>query len=162
MKVLILVRHAKSSWDEPVSDFDRTLNSRGKEDAPKMAQRLLERKINVDAFISSPAKRARKTASLFIKEYGRSKEEIIMVPDLYHPAYEAFYEAIKQAPATAGTLAIFSHNPGVTEFANSLTNVRVDDMPTCAMFAIQADVGDWSQFRDAEKQFWFFDYPKAV
>jgi phosphohistidine phosphatase len=162
MKAVILVRHAKSSWDEPgVSDFDRSLNSRGKEDAPKMAQRLIDRKVSIDAFISSPAKRARKTAALFIKAYDRSKEEIIMEPDLYHPAPEAFYKAIQQAPASATTIAIFSHNPGITEFANSLTNARVDDMPTCAIFAVQADVNDWAQFEDAEKQFWFFDYPKA-
>src|SRR5581483_5435790 len=162
MKAVILVRHAKSSWDDAgMADFDRPLNSRSKEDAPKMARRLLEKKIAIDAFISSTAKRARKTASLFIKEYNREKEEIILVPALYHPGIEAFYAAIANAPASAGTIAIFSHNPGITEFANELTNARVDDMPTCALFAVQADIQDWQQFRNAEKQFWFFDYPKA-
>jgi phosphohistidine phosphatase len=144
-----------------MTDFDRPLNERGKEDAPKMAKRLLEREVAIDAFISSPAKRARKTASLFIKEYDRDKDEIILVPELYHPASQAFYTAIEHAPANASCIALFSHNPGITEFVNELTEVRIDDMPTCSVFAVRANIQRWSQFKDAEKQYWFFDFPKA-
>jgi len=162
MKAVIIIRHAKSSWDEPeVSDFDRPLNERGKEDAPKMAKRLLERNVNVDAFITSSAKRARKTAAIFIKEFGLDKENIILAPRLYLAGPEVFYETIAQAPATANIIALFAHNPGITEFANELTDVRIDDMPTCAIFAVKADITHWSQFKDAVKQYWFFDYPKA-
>lgn len=144
-----------------MTDFDRPLNDRGKEDAPKMAQRLIEKEVSIDAFISSPAKRAKKTASLFAKEYGLDKDEIILVAELYHPSSEAFYAAIAQAPHDAKSIAIFSHNPGITEFVNELTNARIDDMPTCAIFAVKADVKKWSQFEEAKKEFWFFDYPKA-
>ncbi len=163
MKSVILVRHAKSSWDDiSVKDFDRPLNERGKRDAPVMAQRLLDRKININAFIASPAKRAQKTATIFAETYGIDKDTITKVPDLYLPAPEAFWSAIENAPAAAQTIAVFSHNPGITEFANSLTSIRVDDMPTCAMFAVTAAVDDWKDFRNAEKTFWFFDYPKAI
>lgn len=162
MKHVLLVRHAKSSWDNAdTTDFDRPLNDRGKEDAPKMAQRLLEKEVSIDAFISSPAKRAKKTASLFAKEYDLDKDEIILVPELYHPSSDVFYAAIAQAPDDAKSIAIFSHNPGITDFVNELTNARVDDMPTCAVFAVKADVKQWSQFKEAKKEFWFFDYPKA-
>ena len=162
MKSVILVRHAKSSWDDAgVSDFDRPLNARGKEDAPKMAKRLIDRHITIDAFISSTAKRARKTASIFMKEFEGDKDEIILVPELYLPATEAFYSAIANAPSKAKTIALFSHNPGITDFVNDLTDVRVDDMPTCSIFAVKADIQDWKQFKDAEKQYWFFDFPKA-
>jgi phosphohistidine phosphatase len=162
MKSVIIIRHAKSSWDQPgVDDFDRPLNERGKEDAPKMAKRLLERDIKIDAFISSSAKRARKTASIFIKELGGQKDDVILVPELYLAGPEAFYNAIAQAPDSADTIALFAHNPGITEFANELTDVRIDDMPTCAIFAVKADIQNWSAFKDAAKQYWFFDYPKA-
>jgi phosphohistidine phosphatase len=162
MKAVILVRHAKSSWDHiGLSDFDRPLNDRGKDDAPRMAKRLIDRSVVIDAFISSPAKRAKKTAALFIKEYNGDKENIILIDELYHAGPEAIYAAIEQAPATAGCIAIFSHNPGITEMANDLTNVRIDDMPTCSVFAVKAAIGDWAQFREAEKQYWFFDYPKS-
>lgn len=162
MKSVIIIRHAKSSWDNiGESDFDRPLNDRGKEDAPKMAKRLLERKVSIDAFISSSAKRARKTAALFIKEFNGDKEDILLVPELYLAGPDAFFDAIAKAPAAAKTIALFGHNPGITEFANDLTDVRIDDMPTCAIFAVKADIKDWSEFKDAEKQYWFFDYPKA-
>ena len=72
MKTLIVVRHAKSSWANiGERDFDRNLNDRGKEDAPAMAEKLLHTKIKVDAFVSSPAKRARKTAKYFIEDTSR-------------------------------------------------------------------------------------------
>ncbi|MGA9237317.1 MAG: histidine phosphatase family protein, partial [Desulfobacterales bacterium] len=63
MKLIILIRHAKSSWKDPsLGDFDRPLNKRGKRNAPFMGQKLKERKIIPDLLLSSPAKRARKTA----------------------------------------------------------------------------------------------------
>ena len=77
MKQLLLIRHAKSDWnDASLSDFDRPLNNRGKTDAPVMAKRLLDKKVKIDLFISSPAKRAKKTASIFAKEYDIKKDKI--------------------------------------------------------------------------------------
>ena len=76
MKTLILVRHAKSSWDAVgLEDFERPLNERGKEDAPLMAKRLKDKKIKPDIFLSSPAKRALKTARYFGKEFGFGKKD---------------------------------------------------------------------------------------
>ncbi|MDF2186885.1 histidine phosphatase family protein [Paraflavitalea sp. CAU 1676] len=162
MKHVLLIRHAKSSWGDPgLPDFDRPLNERGKNDAPQMAQRLLARSIDIDSFISSPAKRARKTASLFATEYKVNKEDILLVPELYHASPVNFFEAILKAPEAANTIAVFSHNPGITEFVNMLTEVRIDDMPTCAIFGVQVDAQQWSQFKEAPKTFWFFDYPKS-
>ncbi len=162
MKTLILIRHAKSSWDDPtLPDFDRPLNERGKKDAPKMAKRLADKKINIDAFISSPAKRAKKTAELFIKEFDRDENEIILFPSLYHADVNDFYEAISVADDKFKSIAVFSHNPGITSFANKLVEkAQLDNMPTSSVFAVKADIKNWSDFKDAKKEFWFFDYPK--
>lgn len=163
MKSVILVRHAKSSWDDPaLTDFDRPLNERGKQDAPRMAARLLDRKVQIDAFLTSPAKRARKTAAFFAETYHLHKDQLLLIPELYHAEPEAFYQTIANAPAEAGTIALFSHNPGITSFANLLTTVTVDDMPTCAIFAVKAAIQQWSEFRNGTKEFWFFDYPKLT
>ena len=55
MKTLLIIRHAKSNWDATaLNDFERSLNERGKKDAPVMAQRLLDRKIDINTFVSSP------------------------------------------------------------------------------------------------------------
>jgi phosphohistidine phosphatase len=163
MKHILIIRHAKSSWADPSQDdFDRPLNERGKQDGPQMAQRLLARSITIDAFISSPAKRARKTAALFAAEFNYEKENIILVPELYHASPANFYEVIAKASPQANTIAVFSHNPGITEFVNMLTEVRIDDMPTCAIFGAQVDTQNWAHFKEAPKTFWFFDYPKSL
>jgi phosphohistidine phosphatase len=60
------------------------------------------------------------------------------------------------------TIALFSHNNGITEFANSLGVARIDNMPTCSIFAFTIDSDTWSDFRKAKKEFLFFDYPKKM
>ncbi|MGN6421035.1 MAG: SixA phosphatase family protein [Pseudobacter sp.] len=160
---VIIVRHAKSSWsDISQPDFERPLNDRGKVDAPAMARRLLEKQVRIDAFITSPAKRAKKTATLFAEVYGKDKDHLIQVPSLYHAEPVDFFRAIAGAPDEAATIALFSHNPGITAFVNMLTHVNVDDMPTCAVYAINCQLEHWKDFEQAHKEFWFFDYPKST
>jgi phosphohistidine phosphatase len=160
MKTLILIRHAKSSWDAPgLSDADRPLNDKGKKDAPEMAKRLKKRNLDIDLFLSSTAKRARKTAKYFVAEYDQKKEDVKLVEELYMATTPSFVKTIEDTKNKHDVIALFSHNPGITEFANSLTDVRIDDMPTCSIFAVQANADDWKEFMNAEKKFLFFDYP---
>ncbi|MFL9481990.1 SixA phosphatase family protein [Chitinophagaceae bacterium LWZ2-11] len=161
MKQLIIVRHAKSSWDfSTLDDFDRPLNDRGHKDAPVMAKRLLTKKIAIDAFVSSTAKRAFTTAAYFAEVYGIKEKGILKVPKLYHAEPPVFLDVIKHMDNALNTIAIFSHNPGITEFVNSLTNARIDNMPTCGVFGVKINTDKWSDFENATKDFWFFDYPK--
>jgi len=160
-KILLLVRHAKSSWNDPsLNDFERPLNERGKKDAPEMAKKLNSKKINIDAFVSSPAKRARQTCKYFAKEFDLKKKNVVREPKLYEAGEESFYEVIEGFRNKWDSVAIFSHNPGITSFANSLTENRVDDMPTCSVFAVKVSADKWKEFRTAKKEFLFFDYPK--
>ena len=162
MKQLLLIRHAKSDWDDPsLSDFDRPLNPRGKRDAPVMATRLKDKKIKIDAFVSSPAKRAKRTATIFAEEYSIKKKNIILLDELYAAEANVFYDVIKNIDDTFDSIAIFAHNPGITDFANSLAEVRIDNIPTCGVFAIKADCKKWKDFAASKKEFWFFDYPKS-
>jgi phosphohistidine phosphatase len=161
MKSLLLIRHAKSSWETDVlNDFDRPLNERGKREAAEMAKRLVKNKIAVDHFVSSPARRAKKTAKLFIKGYGKNEGEILYIPELYHASVQTFINVVSGLQDDYGTVAIFSHNPGITEFANTLASVQIDNMPTCGIFAVKAPVASWSEFADAPKELLFFNYPK--
>lgn len=162
MKKLLLIRHAKSDWNDPSQkDFDRPINERGKRDAPLMAHRLLDKKISVDAFISSPAKRARKTAEIFVNEFNRKKEEIIFSESLYLAVADVFFDVISKTPNEFISIAVFSHNPGITDFTNLITNARIDNIPTCGIFAMKIKTDSWRDFKNAKKEFWFFDYPKA-
>ena len=160
-KILLLVRHAKSSWDDAsLSDFERPLSERGKKDAPEMAKKLNNKKIKIDAFVSSPAKRARQTCKFFTKEFDPKKKNIVREPKLYEADEQSFYEVIEGFKNKWDSVAVFSHNPGITSFANSLTADGVDDMPTCSVFAVKVDTDTWKEFRNAKKEFLFFDYPK--
>jgi phosphohistidine phosphatase len=163
-KILYLIRHAKSSWETGVlSDFDRPLNERGKKDAPEMATRLKDKKFAIDAFVSSPAKRAKKTAELFCEIYKVSEKSIQFIPELYHAHCSTFFDVIASLDYTFNNIAIFSHNPGITEFVNMLTNtVEIDNMPTCSIFGIKIFTQNWADFKVAKKEFLLFDYPKNM
>ena len=145
-----------------LDDLDRPLNERGKRDAPVMAHRLLDKKIRIDAFISSPAKRAARTATIFARELGAKKKDILFREELYLPAASVFFDVISGTDDSFDSIAVFSHNNGITDFANQLTGTRIDNIPTCGVFAIKADCSSWKDFKEAQKEFWFFDYPKAT
>lgn len=127
-----------------------------------MARRLADKNIKIDTIISSPAKRARKTAVFFAKEFGVDENAIIYKTELYGAPSEVFNEVIEKLDNHSDNIAVFSHNPGITEFANSITEVRIDDMPTCSIFAIKSDAKKWDEFSGSKKEFWFFDYPKST
>ena len=108
MKTLLLVRHAKSGWNDPsLSDFDRTLTERGKSDANMMAQRIKDQSINIDLFVSSPAKRAKKTAKIFMKEFKKDVEEMLLIPHLYEGSVSDFYEAVENLEDAKNIVAVF-------------------------------------------------------
>jgi phosphohistidine phosphatase len=162
MKTILLIRHAKSSWENfSVTDAERPLNERGKRNAPEMAGRLLKKGIPIDAFLSSPAKRALSTAGLFAGVYGKRPDEIIIVPALYLANNDAFMQTIITAPPASASVAIFSHNNGITEFANTLSDARIDHMPTCSVFAVKCAIDSWQDFHAENNEFYFFDYPKS-
>jgi len=162
LKQLFIIRHAKSDQSFFGNDFERPLNDRGRSDAPVMAKRLLDKKFKIDALVSSPAVRAKQTAESFADTLKMPPAEIIFVSALYHAAPEVFYEVVAGLPDELSMVAVFSHNPGISYFVNNLTETKVDNMPTCSVFAVSADITAWSGFNKAKKEFLFFDYPKRA
>ena len=75
---------------------------------------------------------------------------------------EAFNSVVEKLNDDLDCVAVFSHNPGITDFANSLTDARTDNVPTCGIFAVSIEAKKWSKFKEAKKKFLFFDYPKAL
>lgn len=162
-RTLVVVRHAKSSWaDAMQSDYDRPLNSRGEHDAPMMGERFKKKNIIPDLIIASTAKRAAQTAKKIAKAIGYDTDKIQWVEELYHCSPPVLERAVMGADKEVKTLFIVAHNPGVTEFVNSFSDTfRIDDMPTCGMLATHITLDDWKDFPAAEKQVFYFDYPKA-
>jgi len=161
MKQLLVIRHAKSSWANlGQQDFDRSLNERGHRDAPEMAKRLLNKQIEIDAFISSPAVRALTTATYFAKAYNKTLADIEQIKRLYHAPSNVFFDVIQTIDPAVTTAALFAHNPGITDFVLSLNTISINNMPTCGVFGVKLHTKDWSAIHTCKKEFWFFDYPK--
>ncbi len=138
-----------------LKDFDRPLNDRGKRSALEMAKRIIDKKIQVDAFISSPAKRARKTAEIFIEEYGGKKSDLLFFEELYLAQSPVFSNVISKTNDTYENIAVFSHNSGITDFANTLTEAKIDNIPTCGVFAVKIKANSWQNLRKRKKNFGF-------
>jgi phosphohistidine phosphatase len=161
MKRLYLVRHAKSSWGDPeLADIDRPLNKRGKRDAPAAGERLKKRKVKPDLIISSPAKRARRTAREIADQIGYPPRRIVIDDAVYHGALEGLLTAIHGIDVSCGEAMLFGHNPGFTDLAGLLTGARVDSLPTCAIFCVDFDTDSWQDVGEAMGTLVFLDYPK--
>lgn len=162
MKTLYLVRHAKSSWnDMTLDDFDRPLNKRGKRDAPVMAQWLKDTITQLDAIISSPAKRAKSTAKQFADRF---ELEVEYHKSLYHAGQEEILSSVYGANDNHSRIAIFGHNPGFTYLANNYAddNNYIDNVPTCGIVAVESSAEKWSDINDENSKIKFFMYPKKL
>lgn len=161
MKTLYVMRHAKSSWADPLlPDFDRPLNERGKADAPEMGKRLKKKGIHPDLIISSPARRAFKTAQKVAKAIDYPKNKILTDKMLYLAGASAILAVVKETADTVNSLMIFGHNPGWTDFVNEMTGSHIDNIPTAGIAAIQFDVNSWEDIGKNKGKLLLFDYPK--
>ncbi len=161
MKTLYLVRHAKSSWDDPsLSDFDRPLNKRGERNAPNMAKRLKERNVLPDMLLSSPANRALTTCKVFARILGFDKEKIETNRSLYHAGEDSILNIIRKTPPFVKTLFVFGHNPGFTDFANELMNERISNIPTSGIVGCTLPIESWGEIDWGKGKMFLFDFPK--
>ena len=158
MKTLILVRHAKSDWPENTDDFDRPLAERGLEDAVKMSKFLKDNNIEIQKFVSSPAVRALNTCKIFNQTYDI---EIDTNQKLYNPSERNFESVIYDLENDVNCVAMFSHNNGISNFANSMSD-DVFMFPTCGVAGFQIETDSWSDFENAKKKLVFFYEPKKI
>lgn len=146
MKRVIIVRHAKSVPYGYDDDFNRDLSSRGKSDASIIGSELRKRGVYPDVMISSPAKRALKTARIFAEQLDFDRNNIVEKEDIYDgQTTSEFVEMIQGLPKTASTAFIFGHNPGFYYFVGNLLTSFHDDMPTCSTVVIDFDVDSWEE-----------------
>jgi len=142
MKTLLILRHAKSDWDQPgVADHDRTLSARGKRDAPRVGQWLRDEHLVPDLIICSSAKRARKTAKLVADASGY-EGEVQLEKDLYLAGPEAYFEVLKKVRDTCHTAMVVGHNPGIEELLVALTG-EAESLPTAAVAQVALPISHW-------------------
>lgn len=150
MKILYLLRHAKSDWgDSSLKDFERPLNDRGWKAAKAIGHEMRERDFLPDLVLLSPAVRARETLARAEEGFG-GKFEVVEDRAIYLAETETLVELIRGAPAHADRLMIVGHNPGMHELVLVLANgpgeLREEvahKFPTAAMAEIRFEVDDW-------------------
>jgi phosphohistidine phosphatase len=150
MKTLLVLRHAKSSWDDAaLDDHERPLNKRGQRDAPRMGALVREHGLMPDVVISSDAVRARLTAEAVV-EAARHGGEILLDRRLYLAGPADILALLRTAGGKAGTLMIVGHNPGLEELVAQLTGEQ-QDMPTAALAQIALPIDQWRDLKPSTR-----------
>ena len=160
-KELFLVRHAKSSWDDPtISDHDRPLNERGYRNAPEMGRRLSDRGVSPDALISSTALRARTTARIIADSLGWPEERVVLDRALYHASATELQEYIGGLNDAHTSVMLFGHNPGMTSLVSHLFGLALDNLPTCGVVYLQFSAESWADASGSIPSEATLDFPK--
>ncbi|WP_372755054.1 histidine phosphatase family protein [Mariniflexile sp.] len=143
MKKLILVRHAKSSWEHNVIDHERPLNERGVSDANTVSKELKASNLEVDLILCSDAVRTTSTATIFISNLNWEKIRIEFSHDLYDFAGTNLIQVIQNCKNSVNNLMVFGHNHAITSFVNTFGNKSIDNVPTCGVTIIEFDIDNW-------------------
>jgi len=147
MKVVLILRHAKSSWKNiGDSDHSRPLNRRGKLAAPRMGQMLYEEELMPDVILSSTARRARDTADL-VAEASGFDGEVFYLENFYHAWPSDYLEELRSLSVDINTAMIVGHNPGMEMLLEMLTG-EDERLPTAALAVIRLPIDNWSQLTE--------------
>ena len=160
MKTLYLVRHAKSSRDDPgLPDRERPLNDRGEDDAPKAGKWLARRGVKPELILSSPAVRALSTAQLIADEIGYERKDILADDRLYDSSAADLLAVIHGLEKKLDRVMLVGHNPEFTDLAHRLS-AEIDDMPTCAVAEFRYDTKVWKDIGEMVPSEATLDEPK--
>jgi phosphohistidine phosphatase len=143
MKILYVLRHAKSSWDNPnIADFDRPLNERGLKTAPFVGEIMLKNNFQPEFLISSPAIRARETADL-VKISAHLKTSVSFDERIYEASPQTLLHIVSELNDSVNSAMIIGHNPGLEALIKALTG-EFQAMPTAGLAVIDLDTENWS------------------
>lgn len=147
MKTLLILRHAKSSWNNSrLTDHERPLNARGRRDAPRMGRLLRDESLVPDLIVTSSAERAFATAELVALACDY-EEDIVVTRDLYHGVPEDYVEALYELGGEKRVILVVGHNPGIEELVTYLTGEE-ERMPTAALAQVTLPIDGWRDLGD--------------
>ena len=163
MKILTIVRHAKSSWkDTSLSDKKRPLNRRGERDAPLMGERIHEHGIRPSLIVSSPATRAWTTAKIIATAINYPREFLQKEDTLYLASLNEILDVVVAQDSGFNNLMLVGHNPGMTDFANFLVPGLTNNLPTAGVVSVQIDQDNWSLYERPAAELLVHDWPKKI
>lgn len=160
MKTLYLLRHAKSSWENPdLDDFDRPLLQKGLKKSKVIIDYLLKNSVHVDLIISSPAVRALETAAFFADALKYPNVLIRKEKSLYFGDPDSYFSQFYDIPKHVNSLMLVGHNPAITYFANLLLKQKIEFLPTSGIVSIIFEAENWEEAADARRKTNFVVYP---
>ncbi|MCD0476611.1 histidine phosphatase family protein [Flavobacterium sp. EDS] len=152
MKNLILIRHAKSSWEAPLKDFDRPLVKKGIHDAHNVSANISNFLPKTFLMWSSTAARAVETALIFAQNISYPIESIIYKDDLYTFDEKQLEKVIKSCNNTFESVILFGHNEAITNFVNKFGDVFIDNVPTSGFVSLQFEAESWDKIDKGRTQ----------
>ena len=166
MKRLLLIRHAKSSWDDPaLADHERPLAPRGQKAAERIAEHLTGSDTKVDLVLCSSARRTRETLELLAPVFEGA--EVLVEDGLYGASASDLTDRLRTVPEAVGSLALIGHNPGIQDLTIELARDGPDvgralkKFPTAAVALLEFDA-PWSELADGSTRLVAFTVPKDL
>jgi phosphohistidine phosphatase len=163
MKTVYIVRHAKSSWENPLlPDDQRPLLEKGKKRTKKIIDFLLRQDVSVDLMISSHAVRALETAKILAHALRYPKENIRIDSRIYSTDGNGLFDEFNDLPEKSSSVMIIGHNPALTDFVNSFLDAKIDHLPTSGVFSITFRTERWEEVSNSEFTINFLIFPKIL
>lgn len=163
MKTLYLVRHAKSSWDNPeLSDLQRPLMEKGKKRTKKMIDYLWTVNVKADLMISSHATRARATSKILAHAFQYPPDRIKIDRLIYEGNEQQIANQFFDLSNDIDHLWIIGHNPTITNFANLFLNNKLDYLQTSGVVCINFHTDNWENVLQADHSTGFVMYPRKL
>lgn len=156
MKTLVLVRHAKSSWEYDLPDRDRPLKNRGLKDANLVSKAFKKDDFKPQKIISSPANRAFTTCKIFMEKLSYPETILEKNDELYDFGGHSVLNVIRSQSDDLERLMIFGHNHAFTSLANSLGDRYIDNLPTSGLVKIEFDIKEWKDLKKGRTAFTLF------
>jgi phosphohistidine phosphatase len=162
MKSIVIARHAKSDWSTGLSDHDRPLNGRGKQDAPRMGKALEEIGFKPDVILSSTALRARGTAEAVARTLG-FHQGVRSDANLYEASHNYVVSVLQRLPDSINNAALFGHNPTLEQVVVYLLQMQGGIViPTSGMVCLEANIQQWAALAPGQCQLKWFLIPKLL
>jgi len=150
MKNLILIRHAKSSWEAPLKDIDRPLEQRGINDAHLVAVNCTKFLPSTYVIWTSSAKRALETALIFAQNILYPIESIVIKDELYTFDEKQLEKVIKSGNNVFESVILFGHNGAITNFVNKFGDIFIDNVPTSGFVSIEFETDNWEKIKNGK------------
>ncbi len=163
MKTLILIRHAKSSWqNETLLDVERPLRRKGEKRTKLIAQHFNNIGLKPDIIVTSHAERARQTAFIVAETIGFPKEDIVLEKGLYDTSVSSLNDFLYGIEDNHDTVMIFGHNPELTQLANQFISKKIDWLPTSGAVSVSFDCEKWNEIPSVKVIENFIIFPKMI